>query len=254
MQNFEIHTYLIECLSNLHVGSGDNNYGIIDKEVQKDPISKLPIIHASGLKGALREYFEQYFPSQGAFTNEVIAHIFGTDKGEGGKMLQGNYRFFEAQMLVIPIRGKGNIPFYHATSKQMLELFNNHSKNLGIDVSVKYTEGTDNTDSEYKGKNAIEKDTNFLGENLLILSNKEMEDAAEYLPIIARNKLNNGQSENLWYEQIVPRESRFYFFVAVPKGDTHFIQNFNANLHNKVVQIGANATVGYGYCKISKIS
>jgi CRISPR-associated protein Cmr4 len=62
MQNFKIHSYLIECLSNLHVGSGDANYDVIDKKVQRDPVTNLPCIHSSGIKGAFREYFDQIFP------------------------------------------------------------------------------------------------------------------------------------------------------------------------------------------------
>ena len=44
--------YFIRAISNMHVGSGDINYDIIDRQVQKDPIEGIPVIHASGLKGA----------------------------------------------------------------------------------------------------------------------------------------------------------------------------------------------------------
>ena len=48
--------YIIENKTSLHVGSGDANFGIVDKEIQRDAITKYPTIHSSSLKGALREY------------------------------------------------------------------------------------------------------------------------------------------------------------------------------------------------------
>ena len=51
--------YKIECLTNLHVGSGEINYNIVDNEVEKDAITNLPVIHASGVKGALRDALKE---------------------------------------------------------------------------------------------------------------------------------------------------------------------------------------------------
>ena len=46
----------ISCLTNLHVGSGDIKFEIIDGQVEKDRITNNLVIFASGVKGALREY------------------------------------------------------------------------------------------------------------------------------------------------------------------------------------------------------
>ena len=40
----------ISCLTNLHVGSGDIKFEIIDGQVEKDPITNYPVIFASGVK------------------------------------------------------------------------------------------------------------------------------------------------------------------------------------------------------------
>jgi CRISPR-associated protein Cmr4 len=42
--------YIIKTKTNLHVGSGDINFGIVDNEVQRDTITNLPVINASSLK------------------------------------------------------------------------------------------------------------------------------------------------------------------------------------------------------------
>lgn len=47
----------LQCITNLHVGNGDVNYNIIDNEVERDPVTNLPTINSSGVKGALRQYF-----------------------------------------------------------------------------------------------------------------------------------------------------------------------------------------------------
>jgi CRISPR-associated protein Cmr4 len=49
--------YLIHCKTNLHAGSGDTNYGIIDKMVQRDPVTELPCIYSSSLKGSAQGVF-----------------------------------------------------------------------------------------------------------------------------------------------------------------------------------------------------
>ena len=49
--------FVIECLTNLHVGNGDVNFNIIDNEVERDDVTGLPTINSSGFKGALRAFF-----------------------------------------------------------------------------------------------------------------------------------------------------------------------------------------------------
>ena len=68
------------------------------------------------------------------------------------------------------------------------------------------------------------------------------------LPIIARNVLENGESKNLWYEQVIPAETVFYTLID-GGDDTSLTQRISAE--NAIVQIGASATIGYGYCKFT---
>ncbi|MCW7999955.1 hypothetical protein CFK35_19015, partial [Clostridium sp. cpc1] len=73
------------------------------------------------------------------------------------------------------------------------------------------------------------------------------------LPIIARNKLNDGESENLWYEEVVPRETRFYFGTILSKKAPKEYEDIFDKITEDFVQIGGNATIGYGYCDIKSI-
>jgi CRISPR-associated protein Cmr4 len=261
MVNYTGHAYLIECLSNLHVGSSGDNYGVIDKQVQRDPITGLPVIHASGLKGALREYFTICTPLADA--KDKLTEIFGSDKGEKDKeqkdkMQQGAYRFFEANLLSLPVRATDNGIFYRATSTGIVNAFNDTRQSFAKQgcTALSIMAGTGQPAQTEFGNAPLSDGSAVLGELLLPLKDDEMKEACKNLPIIARNSLDNGQSENLWYEEVVPRYSRFYFFVSVPDdNDTlSFMADFNKHIDGHSVQIGANATVGYGHCKITKIN
>lgn len=256
---FKFHAYLIECLTNMHVGSGDSNYGIVDKQVQRDAITNTPVINASSLKGAIREYFEESVgwkkkDSKGEPNNDPnLDYFFGSDKGSQ-ELKQGALRFFEAHLLSIPIRGIKEIPYYRATADFLLDDFNRQVHEFSCSVSklVPIPDATINCFTEYGDYGKLS-NSNYLGENAINVGVKMNEEILNSLPIMARNSLENGQSENLWYEEIIPRESRFYFFLAVPEACKNFDESFNNLIDKKIVQIGANASIGYGFCKLSKI-
>ena len=73
------------------------------------------------------------------------------------------------------------------------------------------------------------------------------------LPVIARNKLENGKSANLWYEEFVPHESVFVFILAANKDSAPLLDNFASLICEEPVQFGGNATVGYGLCALKEI-
>ena len=74
-------------------------------------------------------------------------------------------------------------------------------------------------------------------------------------PVLARNQLENGISNNLWYEEIVPHKSIFYLIILAPENDEEEFSDFDKALTGKgiAVQFGGNATIGYGYTKIKNI-
>jgi CRISPR-associated protein Cmr4 len=80
------------------------------------------------------------------------------------------------------------------------------------------------------------------------------------LPVIARNHLENGKSKNLWYEEIVPKFSKFIFFISKPneeldKIDKKNLEKFLNRLDKEdIYQFGANKTIGMGFAKVKRIS
>ncbi len=256
------HLYKLECLTNLHVGSGEANYDIIDNEVERDPISQNPIIHASGLKGALREYFTE----NQILGTDTIKGIFGkpTSTTEFGA---GSYKFFDAHLLSRPMRVGGNgaaIPSISVTTNDLLYDLIKQTANFGIKTyeSVTLPEKKLNFDNnsflstvtnitiedESVGTldgTYVSAASQILGETFAVA--KKLSGYA--LPVVAHNKLEHGESKNLWYEEYVPHGSVFWFMVLTPT-ETNELKLEEQTM----LQIGANASIGYGFVKITKLA
>ena len=268
--------YVITAKTHLHAGSGNTNAGVIDNLVQRDPSDNLPCIYASSLKGAFREYFEEYLKDV-----PKADKIFGAGinkRKENDTNAKGTHIFHQASLLSIPVRSN-LIPFFNATSPAVLQKFLQDAKlfgleenvatiekecidaigslNKGNDPIVYYSSLVTNLKIEdckkftQKDKDQIPQLKKIFGDHLVVFPDKDFQYLCGdlNLPVIARNNLENGQSKNLWYEQIVPREARFYFFTVHFESDDKFAANVNA----KEVQIGANASIGYGLCKINNL-
>ena len=113
------HLYKITCLTNMHVGSGAANYSIVDNEVEKDELLKCPIIHSSGVKGALRDFVED------SEKKDFVNSIFGepSDKDDG-RMKPGAFIFMSANMLTRPLRvSKGEMSFINTTTVDIINNF-----------------------------------------------------------------------------------------------------------------------------------
>lgn len=95
----------------VHAGSG-SGVGAIDLPIQRERVTGWPIIQPSGLKGALREYFDGL--SRGAQANnadfkEKMLEVFGPDESA---IHSGAASFTEAKVLLFPVRSlKGTFAY-----------------------------------------------------------------------------------------------------------------------------------------------
>ncbi len=250
-KSYKTLVFRLRALTNMHPGAGDSFFGAVDKLVQRDPASNRPTIYSHSLKGALREYLEEEVNLDQA----VVNRIFGSPVSEksADKTNPGAYRFFSADLVAIPI------PDDDLNSEKAFDLTSSSSALDGCFKKIQLL------DADHWGKIAPASLKSKLEEGLSAFTDnpRRFKEAAEELPVVARNCLDNGKSENLWYEELIPRESIFLF--AVQSGKTQYedenknkidvteadFEAFNGALKDKVVQIGANASVGYGYCQIS---
>lgn len=239
--------FKVKCMTNMHVGGGDINYHLIDNEVERDPITGYPVIHASGVKGALREYFSRDEELCG-YVNE----IFGCGKSE--QTTPGRLKFLEANMLAVPARASGGGRAYYLVSTQnALENYAEYRAAFLGETKETCMPQLQNVNGRSAEGMALNSKSMILGEEIHLLSDKEFKKIP--LPVIARNKLENGISKNLWYEEVVPRKSIFYFWVIsndVPE-DVILLKKFKKAVNGQVIQFGANASIGYGLCMITAV-
>lgn len=226
--------WLIIAKANLHVGNENvANYGLIDKAVQRDAITNLPCINSSSLKGALNEYATVCLSK--SLTADQRVSIFGVDKGDKNKSTQkGNTSFFDAEILALPRPSETNL-YELASCDAVLERFCSRLNTFGLNLTV---EELKDIMAQHCGRNV----SVYVAEDF----HRFCDDLE--LPIIARNCLENGESRNLWYEQVLPRETVFGTLMLAKNDDLAKV------LDGKIVQIGANATIGYGFCKLVKIA
>jgi CRISPR-associated protein Cmr4 len=226
--------WLIIPQTNLHVGDESvGNYSIIDKTIQRDATTHLPCINSSSLKGAIKEFLNYHKKEDGYPKNEKIAELFGSSKEDKNNSQKGSAIFFDAQLLYIPKQMiNNNSPYTLACTSSVLCAFADKARNLGV------------CDVETKVQN-----TNLIKGHSTPIKMKDFQELCDddHLPIIARNYLENGESKNLWYEQVLPSMSVLGTIIL-----TDNEQDLNV-LNDKIVQIGANATIGYGYCRFIKL-
>jgi len=270
----------METVTNLHMGDGDVNYNIIDNEVEREILTNLPIMNSSGVKGSLREYFKKKNKSN-------IIQLFGgleenndSDKdankesedsktNKDKKMEPGQLKIFSGYCLALAMRNsKGNYPYSVVTTHNILEELDKRMKIFNIndsDLSFELKDIDENSSYhvesgvEIEGniiKNSFTEDNSIVSffnkiipdelEHLAVITKAQMDDYD--LPVIARNRLENSISNNLWYEEYVPHHSFFYTFVSCE--DSELLDQFNQVVNNQVIQFGANASIGYGLVKM----
>lgn len=266
--------YLIENQTSLHVGSGDANFGVIDNEIQRDAITGYPTIHSSSLKGALKEYCTYRHNEEDS--KNFLAYIFGDEENSG------KVRFIDAHLLSVPMRSDLN-PYYHCVSPKSIELLVDFSETFGLTLKDKetleilgnysaddllVTKGspiiedfiaTSATSNELDALSVLE---NIVGSPVALVPHTTYIKLLKDLPVIARNQLKNGESKNLFYEEVLPRKSKLFTVISEPtylhSEDTKKLENAFERFGNyltdeNTIHIGANASIGYGVCTFKEL-
>ena len=223
--------------TNLHAGNESTvNFSVIDKAIQRDVTTNLPCINSSSLKGAIKEYMSECLN----LDTSVLKNIFGSVKSDSADIKKGSVLFFDASLLFIPKQCGEGKTYELVYSDKVLEDFSKKVTNLiegkGISKETLLEKVRSIMGKENVASNSVDGDTFTTYCN---------DDA---LPIIARNCLENGESMNLWYEQVLPSLSVLATVIVTKESGQMDL------LNEKIVQIGANATIGYGYCKFVKLN
>ena len=277
--------YKIHCMTNLHMGSGEINFNVIDNEVERDPVNNLPVMFSSGVKGALKDYFH----NNGAGP-DTIKDIFGSeiDRRPEENSVPGKTRFLTACLMFLPFRAAyGRYPYYLVTTKGILQQFADLYRNI---KGTELVEGLDSAVSALDGEACYGTETDpikledYVYDNIqpvpevIAKASRSFAGSASMqkvmiipgfafgggrnrvvLPVLARNCLDDqGISRHLWYEEVVPHETVFYLPVlsnGTAEGDRalDMFHSFISAGGGSLVQFGANATIGYGLTKVSAL-
>jgi len=251
--------YKIKCITNMHAGTGEANYSIVDREVEKDEVTGYPMIHSSGIKGALRAV---YINTEG---EEAAKEIFGAE-GSGNAGYPGTHKFLDALLISRPMRvyKSEKNPFLPTVSvasiNQYLEMLSVFGKNhygteklpdidFGENLFLTNTEEDVQVEGEPTGKLSgealcqLEKMRDVIGEKFAVAKTFDGYD----LPVFSRTRLKEGKGGiGLWYEEVVPHESVFFFGVVYPDD----VKEMNMPA---MAQIGGNTSTGCGFVKITKL-
>jgi len=267
--------FKITTLGNLHVGAGEQNFGVIDNLVQKDPITEVPVIHSSSLKGAILHHFESFNPH---YSVKKKRHVFGYEDKEKKETRAGEVKFLQAELLALPARSNKQL-YFLATTPQILNDFiegYNLLTKKSIDLVIPNIEeesiiiSTNDKDCWIEDYEVQKIDDDlvkkiskklFDGKPLALMREDIFKSIS--LPIITRNKIAKTAEDdnNLFYEEVIPRRSIFYTYVITPddidesdKDLEKVFEEFITKMQEENIQIGANASIGYGLCQFKEVS
>lgn len=256
----KLNKFLIINMTNMHIGSGGVGTKQTVTEYQKDLFTNAPIIPASGLKGSIRQYFNNQSIDDG-----IINKIFGwSDESstESSKIMQSSITFLDAELIAYPVRINKDMSNSYLLmvksaedAKSILDLNVVHYEKYAS--SHKYNEEELYLENKKLKANEIE----FYDEkNIIIVAEEIFNSIMMSPPVITRNKLDNGISQNVWHEEYVPRFSVFrakYLSEDDKLNDKlvadlfkKYLNEANCDDLSKLIQIGGNASIGMGYSKI----
>ena len=106
-----------------HAGSG-SSFGVIDLPIQRERHTNWPVIHASGMKGAMRAQFDRF---KGNITTnaeyDLTELVFGSETAE----FAGSLSVSDAKILAFPMRSS-HAPFVWITCPAVLARLNKDFK------------------------------------------------------------------------------------------------------------------------------
>ncbi len=121
--------------TSLHAGSG-TSLGVVDLPIQREKYTDFPVIQASGIKGAVREWFEFRFKDDA--NKRKIELTFGPDKiGSEESGFAAAITFTDARILLFPVRSLKGI-FAYCTSPTVLERFRRDAQIAGVPLPTNW--------------------------------------------------------------------------------------------------------------------
>ncbi len=140
---------MLYCVTSLHAGAGQA-VGAVDLPIQRERHTGWPMVQASGVKGAFRDWFHRYYAANpdkncdnaAAQAEELTRKVFGREEGreikEGGEKETGHagaIAMTDARILLFPVRS--NVaPFVWVTCPAVLSRLAKDLKLTPVDIEA----------------------------------------------------------------------------------------------------------------------
>jgi CRISPR-associated protein Cmr4 len=276
---------LLHALTPLHVGTGQA-VANVDLPIAREKATGFPIVPASALKGVLRDYFREQPWANRAFgfaPKEGNTAEKDTEEARTGRA--GAWVFTDLRILCLPVRSFFGV-FAYATCPLILERLRRHAEAFGITGFENLGVAVDGTQIALTRDSALHKDGKVYLEDLdlAVKTGQQVDTVAQAIAdklqlgggershfmarfavvsndvftflsetateVVARVRLEDNTktvaSGGLWYEEAVPAEAVFYGFVGATSAEPSL-----ASLQiDPLLQIGGDATIGRGLCKV----
>ncbi|WP_456371337.1 type III-B CRISPR module RAMP protein Cmr4 [Thermodesulfatator atlanticus] len=277
---------LLYAITPVHAGAGQA-LKAVDLPIQRERHTAWPMVQASGIKGAIRDWCENTWQKNG-FDKDLADRIFGP-QGED-EHFAGAVTVTDARLLLFPVRS--NVaPFVHVTCPAVLKRFREELALLGQEglkeISLPPVEGFIPLKGEFseekilledmvvkKENNSAQKNVSWFNQNIsaaekIALVSDEVfgylvRTATEVQAHIAIDDATGTAKEgSLRYQEYLPADSLLYFLAFFaeerkPNKKSKLFANDVANLVTNAVsthlQIGGDFTLGKGICRVSWIA
>lgn len=265
--------YIMGMLAETHIHPGAGQvYGVIDLPVAREQTTDYPMIPGSGLKGALRNKWneEGIEDVEELFGKQNQAGLFGVTDARllllPVRSFTGHYRWVTCPYLIKRLYRDLHLIGYADRNRLPLEF-----PGLSEEKMITATQAKDGpifleefTFEAVTNKGLIQQLVSFLkklirhnflqaelSERLSIITDEEFAHFARYaLPVNFRNELENEtkKSKSLWQEEVIPPDTLFYTLFIPRFGKDDDLKRVLAHLNKNVyLQVGGNETVGQGW-------
>ena len=257
----------------LHPGT-ESSSGVVDLPVAREATTSYPVLVGSGVKGALREAYENYCVTKSI--PDRSNQIFGAPDGAGGvsvtdgrllllpvRSLNTNYRWVTCPYILERLwrdlrlaRLNGEFPIPHPPKAEAVAIAEEKIYLEELSFTVNQDEQSINMLIDLIKPLVLHQAVrDRLASQLVIVNDDDFKHFAGYgLPVNARNILDKKKktSTNLWYEEIIPADSLFYTILIPRWGKKEMlIELLEIFAEHPYLQVGGNETVGQGWCALS---
>lgn len=274
---------IIHALTSLRPGAGSAP-DVVDLPVQREVHTRWPYIPGSALKGVLRNCAREAIASGIAVD---VSAVFGPEK-DNAKENAGALAFFDARILVFPVRSfRGT--FAWVTSPGVIDRLNRDlnlklpvpapqsgnvlcapSTTLNFEGQVGLEESVQSADGDAQVKEIADwldltAGITHSNHHLAIVTDEQFTGfVRRATSLVARNALDyetkTAEDKALFYMEMLPPETLFYCKLeafdsrknGLKLSQEQVLESLDKVLNaRKIMQIGANATTGAGFCRLT---